>query len=159
MRVLFDGDCPLCVKEVEFLRAQDGGKGKLDLVDIAAPTYDPRDNRGVDFETAMASIHGITPAGDVITGVEVFRRAYAAVGLGWMYGFAKYPALLRVADGVYDFWARHRLAVTGRPGMAEVMEARRLREAAARAGVGASACALGKSGGSNPGGGGGVECE
>ena len=39
--MLFDGDCPLCVKEVNFLRAQDGGKGKIDLVDIAADDYSP----------------------------------------------------------------------------------------------------------------------
>ena len=39
--MLFDGDCPLCVKEVDFLRAQDGGKGKLDLVDISADDYSP----------------------------------------------------------------------------------------------------------------------
>ena len=38
---MFDGDCPLCVKEVDFLRAKDGGKGKLDLVDIAAEDYSP----------------------------------------------------------------------------------------------------------------------
>lgn len=76
---MFDGECPLCVKEVNFLRAQDGGKGKIDLVDIAAEDYSPRDNRGVDFVTAMATIHGITPRGDVITGIEVFERAYAAV--------------------------------------------------------------------------------
>ena len=138
VRVLFDGDCPLCVREVDFLRARDDGRGKLDLVDIASDDYDPRANRGVDFETAMATIHGITPEGDIITGIEVFERAYAAVGLGWVYAFAKYPALLRVANRVYDFWAERRLAVTGRPGMEEVMEARRARDAAG----GATACSL-----------------
>lgn len=58
-----------------------------------------------------------------------------------MYGFAKVPALLRVATAVYDFWAERRLQVTGRPSMAEVMEARAAREAAMAAG-GASACSL-----------------
>lgn len=38
---MFDGDCPLCVREVDFLRIQDGGRGKLDLVDIAADDYSP----------------------------------------------------------------------------------------------------------------------
>ena len=138
VRVLFDGDCPLCVREVDFLRARDDGRGRLDLVDIASDAYDPRANRGVDFETAMATIHGITPEGDIITGIEVFERAYAAVGLGWVYAFAKYPALLRVANRVYDFWAERRLAVTGRPAIEEVMEARRARDAAG----GATACSL-----------------
>jgi len=138
---LFDGDCPLCVREVNFLRAQDGGKGKVDLVDLAAEDYSPENNRGVDFVTGMATIHGITPGGDIITGIEVFKRAYAAVGLGWVYSFAKVPALLKVANRVYDFWASRRLQVTGRPSMAEVMEARAAREAAMLAG-GASACSL-----------------
>jgi len=128
--VLFDGDCPLCVREVDFLRAKDDGRGRLDLVDIADPAYDPSLNRGIDFETAMASIHGITREGRVIAGIEVFERAYAAVGLGWVYAFAKVPALLAVAERLYDFWAERRLAVTGRPTMAEVMAARAKRDAA-----------------------------
>ena len=48
---------------------------------------------------------------------EVFERAYAAVGLGWMYSFAKVPTLLSAANRVYDFWAKYRLQVTGRPSM------------------------------------------
>ena len=138
VRVLFDGDCPLCVREVNFLRAKDDGRGKLDLVDIASETYDPAANRGVDFERAMSTIHGITNDGDVITGVEVFARAYAAVGLGWMYAFTKVPALARAASALYDFWAERRLAVTGRPTMTEVMRARAAREAAG----GKTACAV-----------------
>ena len=140
VRVLFDGDCPLCVREVNFLRAKDDGRGKLDLVDIASETYDPAANRGVDFETAMSTIHGITNEGEVITGVPVFERAYAAVGLGWVYAFTKVPALSRAATAMYDFWAERRLAVTGRPTMREVMRAREAREAA----DGRTACAAAK---------------
>ena len=137
VRVLFDGDCPLCVREVDFLRAKDDGRGKLDLVDISSETYDPAANRGVDFETAMSTIHGITKDGEVITGIPVFAAAYAAVGLGWMYAFTKVPALARAASALYDFWAERRLAVTGRPTMTEVMRARAAREAAG----GKTACA------------------
>jgi len=72
---------------------------------------------------AMETIHGITAAGEVITGIEVFEKAYKAVGLGWVYGFTRVPALLRAANTVYDFWARYRLRVTGRPGLKEVLEA------------------------------------
>ena len=35
VRVLFDGDCPLCVREVDFLRAKDDSRGRLDLVDLS----------------------------------------------------------------------------------------------------------------------------
>lgn len=135
--MLFDGDCPLCAREVAFLRARDDGRGKLDLVDISSETYDPAANRGVDFETAMRTIHGITRDGEVITGIPVFAEAYKAVGLGWMYAFTKVPALARAASTLYDFWAERRLAVTGRPSLSEVMRARAAREANG----GAAACA------------------
>ena len=152
VRVLYDGDCPLCVREVNFLRAKDAGRGRLDLVDIASATYDPAANRGIDFETAMSTIHGVTPEGDVITGIEVFKRAYEAVGLGYVYAFTSVPWLARAADAAYDFWAGKRLAVTGRASMAEVRDARERRMRAERAaaeggtgaGAGASACAAEK---------------
>ena len=141
VRVLYDGDCPLCVREVDFLRRKDAGRGKLDLVDIASARYDPSANRGIEFATAMSTIHGIEPNGDVITGVEVFERAYAAVGLGWVYAFAKVPALLAAANKAYDFWAERRMEVTGRGSLAEVLELRQRRLEAEEAG-GAAACSL-----------------
>jgi predicted DCC family thiol-disulfide oxidoreductase YuxK len=141
VRVLYDGDCPLCVREVDFLRGKDGGAGRLDLVDIASDEYDPDANAGIPFETAMSTIHGIKPSGDVITGIEVFERAYAAVGLGWVYAFAKVPSLLNVANKVYDFWAERRMQVTGRGTLAEVLEIRARRMEAEEAG-GAAACSL-----------------
>ena len=89
------------------------------------------------IDGVIPAIHGITNDGEVITGVEVFARAYKAVGLGWMYAFTKVPALARAASALYDFWAERRLAVTGRPTMTEVMRARAAREAA----NGKTACA------------------
>jgi hypothetical protein len=39
---------------------------------------------------AMATIHGITyPSRRVVTGVEVFRLTYEAVGLGWVYAITR----------------------------------------------------------------------
>eukprot|EP00951_Prasinocladus_malaysianus_P007329 scaffold52748_cov12-Prasinocladus_malaysianus.AAC.1 len=62
------------------------GKGKIDFVDIASENYSPEKNMvgigGLEFETVMKSIHGILPDGTVISGIEVFRRLYEAVGLG-----------------------------------------------------------------------------
>lgn len=138
VRVLFDGECPLCVREVDFLRARDDNNGRLDLVDIASCEYDPGENRGIDFETAMSTIHGIKKDGTVVTGIPVFEQAYTAVGLGWVYAFTKNETLSKLATNLYDFWAERRLQVTGRPSMVTVMEARKLRE---RAG-GKTACSV-----------------
>lgn len=53
--------------------------------------YDASDpaNGGISYATGMASMHGVTPDGKVITGVPVFRQAYEEVGLGWLFAITK----------------------------------------------------------------------
>ena len=60
-----------------------------------------------------------------LTGVEVFRLVYEAVGLGWLFRFTRIPWLGYRAEKVYDFWARHRMRITGRPDLEEIFEERR----------------------------------
>ena len=62
----------------------------------------------------MGRIHGILPDGNVIEGIEVFRRCYDAVGLGWVYAFTSWKPAERFANAVYNLWARYRLPLTGR---------------------------------------------
>ena len=105
MRVLYDGDCPLCVREIDMLRRRDAARSAsrpaaISFVDIAAPTYRAEDNAGLSFETAMGTIHGILPDGRVITGVAVFRELYAAVGLGWLFALTRLPVVSAVAERV-----------------------------------------------------------
>ncbi len=69
----------------------------------------------------MGKIHGILPDGSIVTGVEVFRRLYEAVGLGWVYAATRNPAIAAVANAVYDLWAAYRLQVTGRPALEQVL--------------------------------------
>lgn len=107
------------------MMSRDGGKGKIDFVDICSPSYDPAENGGVTFETAMRRIHGVLPDGSVVSNVEVFRRCYEAVGLGWLYAFTKYYPFGPMANAVYELWAANRLRVTGRPDLATLLEERR----------------------------------
>ena len=41
IRVLYDGECPLCVREIRFLERRDGGRLRLEFEDIASPSFDP----------------------------------------------------------------------------------------------------------------------
>jgi len=113
IRVLFDGECPLCAREVRMLRRLDRGRGRIDFEDIAAPDFAP-ERYGLDAEGVMARIHGVLPDGQVVEGVEVFRRAYAAVGLGWLLAPTRWPGLSRLSDAAYRVFARNRLRWTGR---------------------------------------------
>lgn len=113
VRVLYDGDCPLCSREVGLLERRDRGRGRIQFEDIAAPGFDPQ-RYGARADELMARIHGVLPNGELIEGVEVFRRAYSAVGLGWLMAPTRWPGLRRLADWAYRGFARNRLRLTGR---------------------------------------------
>ncbi len=112
IKVLYDGECPLCRREIRFLRARDHG-GRIAFEDIAAPGFDPAPY-GVDHAMLMARIHGVLPDGRLIEGVEVFRRLYQQVGLGWLVAPTRWPLLRPIFDAAYRTFARNRLRLTGR---------------------------------------------
>ena len=115
IKLLYDGECPLCVREVNFLTKKDAGRGIVKFVDIASLDYDLQDNAGIDFATAMGRIHAILPDGTVIKNVEVFRQVYERLGMGWIYAITKIPVVGAIADWLYKIWADWRLKLTGRP--------------------------------------------
>ena len=119
--MLYDSDCPLCMREVDMLRKRDAAQGKICFVDIAAPEYDPAQHADISFQQAMERIHAVLPDGTVVKDVEVFRRLYEEVGLGWIYAITRVPAIESAANAVYDVWAKYRLPITGRPDLQVVL--------------------------------------
>jgi predicted DCC family thiol-disulfide oxidoreductase YuxK len=111
--VLIDGDCPLCRHEARLLRRLDGRRGRLSLEDIASPGFEAG-RYGRTMDELMGSIHGVTGDGRVVTGMEVFRRAYGAVGLGWLLAPTGWPGLRLVFDAMYRVFARIRPHLPGR---------------------------------------------
>lgn len=124
IKLLYDGECPLCLREVNFLKKRDAGRGLVCFVDIADQDYDPAENGGVDFETAMGRIHAVLPDGSVVKNVEVFRRVYEILGMGWVYAATQLPLVGALADAVYGIWADRRLALTGRANLETILAAR-----------------------------------
>lgn len=114
IRMLYDGECPLCLREVSMLKARDKDQNKILFVNIASEEYDPDENGGVTYGEAMGKLHGVLPDGRVIVGVEVFRRCYEAVGLGWIYALTKFKPVEIMVTMVYNLWAKVRLPLTGR---------------------------------------------
>lgn len=130
IKLLYDGQCPLCLREVRFLQKRDAGRGLVTFVDIAADDYSPEANGGVDFETAMGRIHAVLADGTVVKNVEVFRRVYEVLGMGWVYAATKLPVIGFIAEALYSLWADWRLALTGRPNLAAIAITRQQRLAA-----------------------------
>lgn len=112
IEVFFDGACPLCAREIALLRRRDR-RGQILFTDIAAADFDPHP-LGLDFATLMAGIHGRLPGGKLVTGVEVFRRLYAAVGLERLVALSRWPVIAQLLDAAYAVFAKNRLRLTGR---------------------------------------------
>ncbi|CAL5029413.1 unnamed protein product [Urochloa decumbens] len=125
IKMLYDGDCPLCMREVNMLRERNKSYGAIKFVDISSKDYSPDDNQGLDYETVMGRIHAILSDGTVVTDVEAFRRLYEEVGLGWVYAVTKYEPVATMANAVYGVWAKYRMQITGRPPLEEIMVSRK----------------------------------
>ena len=123
LTLLYDGGCPLCVREVTFLSRRDR-QGSIRFVDVDAQDYDPEVWSGITYRQAMARIHAIQADGTVLIDVAVFREAYRLVGLGWLYAPTAWPGLATVVNRVYAFWAARRLKWTGRPDLDQLCESR-----------------------------------
>ncbi|KAL3146332.1 hypothetical protein ABBQ32_003024 [Trebouxia sp. C0010 RCD-2024] len=121
IKMLYDGDCPLCMREVNMLRKRDKDQNKIRFVDISSAEYSPDDNAGITYEQAMGTIHGILPGDKVITNVDVFRKLYETVGLGWVYAVTRFAPINSLANRIYAVWAKYRLPITGRPDIETVL--------------------------------------
>lgn len=105
--LLHDGLCPLCSREVALLCRLDRGRGRVAFIDIAAPGFDAA-AYGVTQRMLIGAMHGVLADGSMVTGVEVFRRAYGAVGWGWVLAPSRWPVLRTVFDAGYRLFARVR---------------------------------------------------
>lgn len=112
VRVFYDGDCPLCMREIAMLRGKDK-QGRIDFRDISAADFDPKAT-GKSFAELMERIHGQLPDGTWIEGVEVFRRLYSAIGWGVVAEMTKVPGVRQTLDWGYRRFAKNRLRLTGR---------------------------------------------
>lgn len=81
--------------------------GRLGFIDIAAPDFRP-ERWGLSHQQAIARIHAVDDQGRMFEGMEVFRRAYRLIGLGWLVAWSGWPLLRPLADLGYRIFARLR---------------------------------------------------
>jgi predicted DCC family thiol-disulfide oxidoreductase YuxK len=112
MELYFDGACPLCAREVAFLRRLDR-RARIRFSDIAAPGFDAAAT-GIAWPDLMDRIHARLADGTVVEGVEAFRRLYALLGWGWLVAPTRLPGVRQLLDLAYRTFARNRLRLTGR---------------------------------------------
>ena len=110
---LFDGGCPLCLRETNFLKSKDE-LNKIDFVDINNVNYNPILFKDISYAEAMSNLHGILENGNIIKGLDVLAYSYELIGLGWVYYPLKIQFFAPVLRLFYKYWAKYRLEITGR---------------------------------------------
>jgi predicted DCC family thiol-disulfide oxidoreductase YuxK len=121
--LLYDSHCPLCAMQVEFLKKRDVHH-RVKFTDLQSTDYIPSEHGNVDFERGMRKIRAVLPDQTVVSGMEVFRITYDAIGRGWMFALTNLPVVGEAADIIYDFWAENRLRITGRGELADELKER-----------------------------------
>ena len=110
---LFDGGCPFCLKETNFLKKRDISN-QIAFIDINSKDYDQKLFNDISYLEAMSNLHGIMENGEIIRGLDVLAYSYELVGLGWVYYPLKIKFLSPLLRLVYRYWAKYRLQITGR---------------------------------------------
>ena len=123
LTIFFDGGCPLCRREVDFLQSRNQ-KGHLGFVDINSSDFSLDLKYGITYKQAMERIHALKIDGSVIKDIKVFQEAYDLIGLGWIYAPTKLPILDKFIEFIYGLWAKYRLKITFRPSIEKLCSER-----------------------------------
>lgn len=107
--IFYDGACPICSREINFLRRRNK-RGTVRFENTAAAGFDPL-HYGLPA-THERIIHAMLPDRSLVTGLEVFRRVYREVGLGWLLAPTGWVIFRPIFDRLYLVFARNRLKIS-----------------------------------------------
>lgn len=113
IKMLYDGLCPLCKREVRAITRHDRHNA-IEPVDITADSFHAR-SLGLTTAAVHARMHAILPDGRVVTGMEAFRQIYAAIGMGWLWKWTGWPILRPIFDLLYAGFAKVRPRLQRQP--------------------------------------------
>lgn len=112
LEAFYDGACPLCLREVKLLKRLDR-QNRILFTDISSPGFKAVEY-GKSQDEFMQEMHARLSDGSWITGVEVFRRLYSAVGFRFLVWPSRLPGISGGLDYLYQIFAKKRLSLTGR---------------------------------------------
>lgn len=112
LTVFYDGACPICAREMALMKRLDRTE-RLSLLDFSSTGFDAAPT-GLTIADLSAVIHAQWADGTVMTGVDVFRAIWDAVGLGFLSRLSRLPLVAPLMVSAYGWFARNRLWLTGR---------------------------------------------
>jgi predicted DCC family thiol-disulfide oxidoreductase YuxK len=107
----YDGQCPLCTKEMD--RLEKLKNQHLLLADIHTLAPDPD---LPDKDTLLRTLHLRLPNGQLLTGANANVAAWQYTRHGTWFRWLRWPLIRQFVDRLYDFWAQRRYQrIYGRP--------------------------------------------
>ncbi len=110
LTMFYDGLCPLCQAEIQFLASRNQA-GLLSFIDINSAQYSP-ERVGVSCSQALAAMYAQYDDGELISGVAVFSAAYARANLPFLAWLFSRPTLQPIFRLGYRFFAKNRHAIS-----------------------------------------------
>ena len=108
LKVFYDGDCPLCSREIKHLKhkAQKRMIFSILFVDIAASDFQP-ELHGRSMEQFMGELH-VYRQGEFLLGMAAVRALYEHLGMGKWMSWTAVPVIKPICDASYKVFARLR---------------------------------------------------
>ncbi len=103
IKVFFDGQCPLCCREINFYKQQEGAD-TIDWIDITNDDLStlPSD---VNQDVAMSRFHVVTAEGNLVSGGKAFSSLWLSLPkFGWagrLFKHSLFALILEVAYRVF----------------------------------------------------------
>ena len=103
LEILFDQQCPLCRREVRWLRSHSTAS-QLAFTDISSADFDLA-STGRSLEELMGNLHARTAAGEWLVGMDAIRGMYRGAGFGRYVGVTEWTVLNRIFNLAYRAFA------------------------------------------------------
>jgi predicted DCC family thiol-disulfide oxidoreductase YuxK len=114
LTVYFDGKCPICRREIDLMKIFNR-RERLQFIDFSTSSYRPTDH-GLNQCDLGRVIHARWSDGTLISGVEVFRETWEAIGLGFLARITRLSGINTLLVKAYAWFAKNRLWLIKRAG-------------------------------------------
>jgi len=103
LEVLFDGQCPVCSREVLWLQSH-STPSEVAFRDISSADFDPAPT-GRSLAELMGSLHARTADGEWLVGAASLRAMYRAAGFRRLVAVSEWPVIAQILDLSYRLFA------------------------------------------------------
>ena len=110
LTIYYDGECPLCLAEIHFLKSQNKNR-LIEFVDVAAAQYDEATHQ-LSCQLALAAMHGRLADGTLLKGIPVFTEAYRRSDLPMLAWIFSRTWLEPFLSSMYYVFAKYRHSIS-----------------------------------------------